>query len=278
MYTFEQICEYIKMPEEAATLAKQCLCRVKDNEEFNAIKADFARDCEVEARLDRLAANIGERPLMLKLAFCFYCTDIMYERYREQKIEDSIYLDSLTEIRVWAISCYKNKGEWGMNEFCWVKKTLWAKLYRLGRMQYEYSTYPYDRYEAKGKVITKGDKVIFVHIPEDGPFPKDAREASYKMAVEFFGYNVFACETYLFYPKHYDFLPEKSNIISFMNEYDIVYSEEDDQMKDMWRIFGERESYDPATLPRETSLQRAYADHLAKTGKNGWGYGVMIYQ
>lgn len=277
MYTIEQIFDYIKMPEECAGLALACLERVKDNEEFINIKNDFYNGEFPEKRIDDLAEKLGERCFMLRLAFCLFCTDKMYDIFMEQGMTDKIYLDSLIDLRVWAITCMRNYGEWGMREFKWLSFALSGKLYRLGRLQFERTVLEHCDYNKHGVHVKKEGEVIGVHIPEDGRMSTEQRLDSYKQAYKMFGNPVFVCETYLFYPKQYDFLPETSNILSFMNEFDIVYYEEDRWMRDMWRIFGMRDRYDPDTLPRDTSLQRAYADHIKKTGKNGMGYGVMVF-
>jgi len=277
MYTNEQILEYVKMPEDCAKLALECLDRVKNNEKFIEYKQRFYNGGFAEESLDRYAESIGERPLMLRLAFCLFCTDKMYEIFTELGLSDKVYLDSLIDLRVWANTCMKNYGEWGMREFKWLSNALRGKLFRMGRLQFERTVMEHCDYNKHGVQVKKEEEVIGVHIPEDGRMSGEDRLDSYKQAYEYFGNSVFICETYLFYPAQSDFLPETSNILAFMNEFDVVYYEEDSQMRDMWRIFGMRGSYDPATLPRDTSLQRAYADHLARTGKNGMGYGVMVF-
>ena len=172
----------------------------------------------------------------------------------------------------------RNYGEWGMREFKWLANALRGKLFRLGRLQFEEVPLEHCDYNKHGVNYKKHkDTVIGVHIPEDGRMSKEDRLDSYQQAYKMFNNPVFICETYLFYPKQYDFLSPESNIIGFMNEFDVVYSEEDRGMKDMWRIFGMRDNYAPENLPRDTSLQRAYASHIEKTGKNGMGYGIMVF-
>lgn len=277
MYTNREILEYVKMPEECSELALACLERVKDNEEFINFKKRFYNGGFAVNSLDRLAEKLGERPFMFRLAFCLFCTDTMYEIFKEKGIDDKIYLDSLIDLRIWANTCMKNYGEWGMREFEWLSNALRGKLYRLGRLQFEQVPLEYCGYDKHGVDYNEGDIVIGVHIPEDGRMSKEERLDSYKQAYQMFHNPVFVCETYLFYPKQYDFLSPESNIVAFMNEFDIVYSEENKEMKDMWRIFGMRDNYAPENLPKDTSLQRAYAEHLTKTGRNGMGYGIMVF-
>lgn len=277
MFTLEEILEQIKMPREAADLGLACFDRIKNDTKILNLKNAFFSDEDIESDLDEYAHNKGMSALILKLAFCFLCVDVMYNRFKKQGFSDEIYIDSLVDLRIWTLTCKKNYGEWGMKEFCWLARALRGRLFRLGRLQFEKAGFEAKHYERAGYSVNEGDIVLNTHIPEDGPMSAESRLHSYRQAYEKFGINIFVCESYLLYPAQYEFLSPESNIISFMDEFDIIKSGEDSKMNDMWRIFGLRDNYAPETLPRETSLQRAYAEHIAKTGKNGWGYGVLIF-
>lgn len=278
MYTLEQIFEHIKMPEECAKLALECLDRHKDTDGFKNLKEKFFDNGFIIDHIDRYADSVGEPNRMVRLAFCLYCVDRMYDIYKQKGLSDRVYLDSLIDLRVWALTCMRNYGEWGMEEFKWLQHALRGKVIRMGRLQFEENVYEYGPdYNAHGVSLKRDDPVIGVHIPEDGPFTTEQRLDAYKQAYKYFGNPVFVCESYLLYPPQYDFLKPESNIIKFMNEFEVVHVHEDRFRQDMWRIFGLRERYDPKELPRETSLQRGYAEHLEKTNVNGWGYGVLIF-
>lgn len=278
MYTNEQILEYIGMPEECSRLALECLERHMDNEVFIDLKKRFYADMYVQHRLDAFAESVGEPYRMVRLAFCLFCKDEMYEIYKNMGLADKVYLDSLIDLRVWALTCMRNYGEWGMEEFKWLEHALRGKVIRLGRLQFEQNKYEYGPdYNKHGVSLKHGDPAIGVHIPEDGPFTVEQTVDSLKQAYAYFGNPAFICESWLLYPPQYDFLKPESNIIKFMDHFDIVHVHEDRFRQDMWRVFGMREKYDPKELPRDTSLRRGYAEHLEKTNVNGWGYGVLIF-
>ncbi len=278
MYTLEQIFEYIKMPGECAKLSLECLDRHKDTETFIDLKERFFNDQDVKDALYDYAESVGEPFRMVRMAFCLYCVDRMYDIYMEKGLSDKVYLDSLIDLRVWALTCMRNYGEWGMQEFDWLVHALRGKVIRLGRLQFEETKLEYCPVYDKHDVCIKEDEpAIGVHIPEDGPFTPEQTLDSLKQAYAYFGNPVFICESWLLYPPQYDFLKPTSNIIKFMDHFDVVYVKELTNRQDMWRVFGMRDSYDPKDLPRETSLQRGYAEHLEKTGVNGWGYGVLIF-
>ena len=68
-----------------------------------------------------------------------------------------------------------------------------------------------------------------------------------------------------------------SNIVSFMHDFDIIYSEETSDFDNAWRIYGADGNKPADQLPRNTSIQRAYADWLQNGNKAGWGYGVFLF-
>ena len=51
----------------------------------------------------------------------------------------------------------------------------------------------------------------------------------------------------------------------------------DEKFHDKWRVFGRNYDKDADHLPRKTSIQRAYADHLKQGGKVRTGYGIFFF-
>ena len=120
-----------------------------------------------------------------------------------------------------------------------------------------------------------------IHIPRSGlSLSEDACDESFKTAKQFFKNEftncfVFTCHSWLLYPKNGNILSDKSNIIKFMKRFDIVDFGDSETNGDLWRIFDTDEK-DISLLPRNTSLQKAYAEHLENGGKMGWGFGIIL--
>ena len=55
------------------------------------------------------------------------------------------------------------------------------------------------------------------------------------------------------------------------------FPEETDEFDNAWRIYGADGNKPADELPRNTSIQRAYADWLKKGNKAGWGYGIFLF-
>ena len=230
------------------------------------------------------AASRGMDGERLALAFCAMMTRRAWETvYVPLGASEKIFYDSMRDIVIWAETFRRARGRWGMpKQFWWVAGLLRAEVIRLGRLEFEQiSHYPFDEpYDRAGVHLEKNTIVHHIHIPEDGPLRTADRLDSYRQAVDFLHIDtpaVFVCHSWLLYPPLIGLLPESSNTASFYREFDIVETECCENHGDLWRVFGKRDSYDPATLPRETAMQRALADYLARGGMMGSGFGVMIF-
>ena len=85
------------------------------------------------------------------------------------------------------------------------------------------------------------------------------------------------CGSWLLYPRHREFLPEKSNILKFLNDFEIVSWEEKENFGDAWRVFGRYADLPFEQLPRDTSLRKAFAEWLCSGRKTGSGFGFIIF-
>ncbi|GAA1615982.1 hypothetical protein GCM10009789_82540 [Kribbella sancticallisti] len=128
----------------------------------------------------------------------------------------------------------------------WLARHFHGSLYRLGRLQFDRTP----------------DGVLEVHIPGDGPLPPSACDESFAQAAAFFGgeYSRAVCHSWLLDEQLRDYLRPDSNIIRFQQRFTVIGDPvvADDDVIEF--VFGEGAT----ELPRETTLQRAIADHLAE--------------
>jgi len=280
MTHIEWLNKTIAMPEEPSALLSEWCAKAASDEGYAELKNKFFNGGNVHPEMAAFAEKHGIAPELSELAHAELFTAHMQTIYAEKGWDMDIYIDSLLDIKIWANVCHRDYGIWGLKQFDWYSYQLRCDMFRLGRMQYHIVNYSGSDYSAGKYSIKKGDKVINIHIPEGDSLTKEKRLASYKKAFEFFGgkYTAFTCHSYLFYEKHFDFLPQNSNILDFMRDFHLFDFTEKEGTDDLWRIFDRRDSYDPKTLPRDTSLRRAYAEHLEKDGmKVGSGRGVFFY-
>ena len=279
MNYFCELFPRIHMEEEAAAVFTQCAERISAEERKLICEKFFAGE-SIRDFADELAAKI-KIPYETVILTCYLLlSEKTREDYRQVGWPEKVFYDTFCDYSLWAKVGYRKHGYYGMprEHAPWLEKHLRRQLVRLGRLQFEPSVFEEEEYHGRMVSLKKGDPVLNVHIPEGYPFTAELRHDSYRRAVEFFGTNLFACETWFFYAEHRNMLKPTSNIIQFMDEFTILSQHSYPEGPDLWRVFGFLDSYDPANLPRETSFQRAYADHLAKKWETGCGYGIMLYE
>ena len=131
------------------------------------------------------------------------------------------------------------------------------------------------------QVLAKGDMVLDMHIPAGGGMTPEACASSMRRAANFFRSRfphlkpaAIVCTSWLFHPQLAAILPSDANLLLYQRElhlFPIATNPRDG----IWFIFLQDE-LDPATAPRETSLQRSVLDYLA--AGNSWkGGGGMFF-
>lgn len=56
-----------------------------------------------------------------------------HEKYRQLGIEDTVFADTMSDIGIWCANC----GGGGLHNVHWIKNHLDARLFRLGRLQFQ---------------------------------------------------------------------------------------------------------------------------------------------
>lgn len=196
------------------------------------------------------------------------------ELYRQNGIDESIFHNSMLDLKYKLDECKKVKGVCGSFVAWWFGGFFELERFALGRLQFEIVSFG-ENY----KELTPLSKVINVHIPRTlTPLSKAECDRAYAMAEDFFKDKTgktydFVCDSWLLYPENREILDKNSNVYRFMSEYEIVKWGINEDDRDLWRLFDTDEK-DPYKLPHDTSMRRRYIEHLKKGGKTGWGYGL----
>ena len=164
------------------------------------------------------------------LYFLYFCEE-MSRKYQEKGIDESILMDTLGDMPRWLDTWSELKGELYFGELDWFWHHFTLKLFKLGRLQFCFA----DRYEFPDRGIRKGDRVIDIHIPAEGPLKTDACLQSLDAARNFFktfypeySYEVFTCHSWLLGRDLSKIIGEDSNIVRFQNLFHITEQFEDD--------------------------------------------------
>ena len=275
-------------PEESVDVLLSSYEVLKDDEEFNLLLNSFygKTNITLEQLSDTLSKISESKSVNLyttQFVFLVCLTRELKKEYKKANIEEEVYFDTVNDILYKLKECYEIEKVWGIIPLGWFYSMFHMKILAFGRLQYAIGKMWHNTTVA-GKTINSGDDVVYIHIPSSGkPFDKKSRLESYDKAYRFYKkyfrdeVPVFACESWLLFPKNREILGENSNIVSFMDDFKIISSAEYPDNRNMWRIFGADAELSAAELPRKTSMQRALADWIQSGHRLGGGVGVFIY-
>lgn len=233
--------------------------------------------------MDQVAelSGVHRYTVHLLLFICF--SKHTRELYEEKKIAYAIFYDSMCDLKWKLMECHEVYGIWGSFVAWWFDRFFALTRFALGRLQFETTEFG-STYVKNGFVLNKGDLIINIHIPSCGPLKHEDCIASYQKAAVFYRDSfvgkpvAFMCSSWLLYPKHKEFLPSNSNILLFMDDFELIESSVDEQNGCLWRIFNTMETSDIDKLPQKTSLQRAYVDWIQKGNHCGGGLGIFFIE
>lgn len=168
----------------------------------------------------------GKRNL---LSFLYMC-EALEEKYLDLGISREILLDTLYDIVRYTVIWTNLKGSLYLGELGWLKNHLSGTLFKLGRLQFNMGQ---AEHTIPARNILKGDCVLEVHIPEEGPLDPEAVEDSFRAARRFFPkyfpdfrYDFFTCHSWLLDSTLREFLKPESNILRFQKLFDRAQKEE----------------------------------------------------
>lgn len=227
------------------------------------------------------SADINEYTGALVLLLCL--TKRLREYYCESGISEDIFRNTVLDLRYKLDECICVHGVLGTFVLKWFWGFFRLERFALGRLQFEIVRFGGD-YEIDGVSLTPDSLVINVHIPRTGTrLDRESVLESYRLAAEFYrailgDKIVFVCSSWLLFPKNRELLSPTSNLLAFMNDFDIYTSGEYLNYGEVWRLFDKAYDGDVTHLPADTSLRRAYIDLISRGEKTGWGKGVFVYR
>ena len=203
----------------------------------------------------------GKRNLLSVLFMC----EVLSKWYNEKGIDESVLLDTLSDISIWLDIWSDLKGEMHLNELIWLQRHMKMELFRLGRLQFAFGTCEHD-VPAHG--IKKGDPVLEVHIPADGSLTPQECDEAFAKAEEFFGkyypeyhYRCFTCHSWLLDPALSAILDDSSNIIRFANRFEVIANDASDAILRYvfkWNTNRKNLKYAPVVSSFAEKVKKAY--------------------
>lgn len=271
---------------------------------YDAIAQDQAKNDILQAALTAYEQNLTVKYAVLENYVKDICNEFSYheytvwlllyilmskrllEVYRERGISDSIWKESMNDLKYKAEECILLKGIHGTFVPDWFPGFFYMRRFSFGRLQFELARFSEESFACKnGQILKKGDRTLAVHIPRSPmPFSKEACDNAYSLAAKFFAdefpgdYVIFTCGSWLLYPKNSEFLHEKSNVRRFGEDFEIVSVTDYPigENPNIWRIFDVEFNGNLADLPEDTHLRRAYKQYMMDGNPTGRAYGVKL--
>lgn len=234
---------------------------------------------EYKEQIDAFAASSGISPYTAELLVLIGGLTEAKARFLERGLEESLFLDTMRDLKNKLLECKKIHGVWGTFTARWLRNYYFCERFALGRLQYEVIEFPEESYGG----VVKGDKVLCCHIPSSGPLLRADVVESLQKARAFYpeavkdGVLTVVCNSWLLYHKHYPLFGKGGNLQAFYRLFaitDTTWETNDD----FWRIFGFfYEAEKVASAPEETSLQRAFKAYLVGGNTMGGGRGILQF-
>lgn len=203
--------------------------------------------------------------------------------HAERRVPDDVSWASLADLGQQIGVHRRIFGSGGLHTARWLTLAFRGAIYSLGRLQFNRLTIRFDRPPAPDGIAPPepGEYAIGCHIPEAGPMDPDACSESIERARSFFAryfpdepVRVATCGSWLLDGQLAEYLPESSNIIRFLRRFHPIPKEPEEGdwtrgdsaiVEFVFRRIHRGSDYPHeliATLPRETTLQRAVIEHL----------------
>lgn len=281
----------LDFPAEAKAELTKCIDRIAQHceEEFDGVTEfyfDNGFDLKLtEPLLEEVVLLADVHRYTVDMLFLLQCAQPLREAYAQKDIPDRVFLDTMCDLRFKLYECRETYGIWGTFVTSWYGIFFSCDLFRLGRLEYENTTYASDiPFEKYGLSVKKGTPVKSIHIPSHcGPLTKEARMDSYRQAYDFFseeldgGPLICVCHSWLLHSSTKKILPAASNTVSFVNDFEMISEEDYSEFHDLWRVFGDQKDQPYECLPEDTSMQRAYKKWLMQGNKVGGALGILIF-
>lgn len=245
----------------------------------SVIELSRVEEQRVLSNYRRCRKNYGFMSLLddkMRLAVTLLLVKDAKERYNEKGIPERVFRDTMSDIGIW---CENNSNK-GLHNTSWIKNHLLLELFKIGRLQFQIYKIPKKADFIKTLPFGSSKTVLNVHIPQGEKLDIENCRESFRKAPGFFktyfpefSFDYFFCESWLLYDKNREFMKEDSNIVRFMDMFDIVYSAPVDSQA-VERIFGKRR-FNISSYPEKTSLQKSAKKYMASGGKLGFGIGII---
>ena len=283
-----------KFPDEASRTLTNMFDIIMGSENkdkyFVRFVEDFWNDKDTDydkvfEDLSVFATSISIHPYSIHLLFLLCLCPHTRELYKKDRLDESVFNDSMEDFRIAMMECYEVYEVWGTHYGRWQLAFCKMQVIAFGRLQFGTSRFGCD-YHKNHFHVRENDLVIVTHIPSGGPLFRSSCLESYARAEKYYRKKYrkefsnkpmpFVGYSWMLYPPIKDILVENSNLIRFVNDYDIYHCDTQNMDEDLWRVFGKEYKKPPEELPQNTRLQRNMVNWLLEGNHLGRGDGILF--
>lgn len=262
-----QLCDEIEIQPEI----KEKVIQFANHFDFHTVDK-YLKDFFVYEKMNEacieLCSILNDDDQHIKILVCMLQASLYaYAIYQRKGISKDIYIATMKCYTRFIEETYQMTGKLDFDRYWWTTRQAGCHLYRLGELEYEIK-------HIDSKIV------IGIHIPSDACFFPSDVEKSINLAKHFFENYYpelsnceYRCHSWLLDPKLKDMLNEKSNIISFQNQFEIYDKGEVSTEFIQW-LFNTK-SQDHKSLPENTTLQRKVKEHILNGGVIYNAYGKL---
>jgi len=273
----EQVFVKLHIPKEVCDIMRNIRDKYGDFADLQALLFDSSvPERDIVSQVQTKSEELGIHRYTLALYLLLRATEPLYEKYREQDIDESIFWNTIMDIKYKLDECKTVHDIWGIFVLFWYPGFYRMTRFAFGRLQFDLAVYNWNTYEKDGVIVQKGDLVLDCHIPSSGKLTRELCWDSYRRAIAFSGRKVIICDSWMLYPPQLEFLPAHSSILEFARDYEIIEQADKPDFPNAWRIFGKYSKLPPEEWPIDTSLQRAFKERILEGLPVGDGRGILI--
>ena len=241
---------------------------------------DYQHISEIYEPLSQLAGT--EQELVgAMLLVVVHCAQLRAETLSGRKQEQ--FLHSLPDVASKIRECMSYKKAFGIFVLNWYDGLIKNWRLQLGRLQFEVDAYSGPDITIGEFTLQEGDGVLRCHIPSGfGPLTLENCMDSIHRAWEEFpeyrkdGCIPVLCRSWLFYPQYEQIFGKDTGVGMFRSLWHYYGVGEQETFRDCWRVFSMDMPENLDLLPRNTRMQRAFADYIASGGTFGDACGILL--
>ena len=218
-----------------------------------------------------------------KLAAVLYALPDVYENYKKNGIPDEIFFDTFSDIKIWCDNAFEQYGVKGLVNIHWIAKHLSMKIFRIGRLQYEFSRFAILPHAGIMNILKcpfcLGERCITLHISQGEKLDMCRCSDSLERANAFFEkyypgykYRCYTVITWLLNPDLESVLGRDSNIVKFGKMFTLLGRVPDSDMNER-RVFGYKK--DRVNYVADNALRKYTLDRISK-GKPLYSYNGFL--